>query len=99
MEHTENITKTNKGVIYSLLRVFSMFELRLIGDKEKLDVISLRCINCKIETVLFLITSTFEEMINKFVFNAILHHMGMLWIISSNEEIKYDIDKIIIKIG
>ena len=32
-------------------------------------------------------------MITKFVLNAILHHWGMLWIISSNEEMKYKIDE------
>ena len=32
-------------------------------------------------------------MITKFVLNEILHHVGMLWIISSNDEIKYEIDK------
>ena len=32
-------------------------------------------------------------MITKFVLNAILHHVGMLWIISSNEEMKYEMDK------
>ena len=53
MEHTENITKTNKGLISSLLKVFAMFDLHLIGDKEKLDVIAIRCINCKKETGLF----------------------------------------------
>ena len=33
-------------------------------------------------------------MITKFVLNAILHHVGMSWIISSNNEMKYEIDKI-----
>ena len=93
MEYTANITKTNKGLISSLLKVFSMFELRLIGDKEKLDVISIMCINCKKETGLFLRNSTFEEMITKFVLNAILHHVGMSWIIRSNSEMKYEMDK------
>ena len=32
-------------------------------------------------------------MITKFLLNVILHHVGMLWIISSNEEMKYEIDK------
>ena len=32
-------------------------------------------------------------MITKFVLNAILHHVGMLWIIISNNEIKYRIDE------
>ena len=56
--------KTNKGLISSLLKGFSMFELHLIGDEEKLDTKAIRCINCKIETGLFKRTSTFEEMIS-----------------------------------
>ena len=47
MEHTENIIKTNKRLTLLLLKVFAMFELRLISDKEKLHVIAIRCINCK----------------------------------------------------
>ena len=33
-------------------------------------------------------------MITKFVLNAILHNVVMLWIISSNDEMEYEIDKI-----
>ena len=50
MEHTANIMKINKGIIPWLLKVFAMFELSLIGAKEKLDIIAIRCINCKKET-------------------------------------------------
>ena len=32
-------------------------------------------------------------MITKFVLNEILHHVGMSWIISSNDEMKYEIDE------
>ena len=32
-------------------------------------------------------------MITKFVLNEILNHVSMSWIISSNEEMKYEIDK------
>ena len=35
MEHTANIIKPNKGLINSLLRAFSMFELRLIDNRDK----------------------------------------------------------------
>ena len=77
MEHTANITKTNDGLISSLLKVFAMFELGLNCDEEKLNVISIRCINCKIETGLYLKNKTFDEMITKFVLNPILHHVGM----------------------
>ena len=47
MEHTTNIMKPNKGIIPSLLKEFAIFELLLIGDKEKLDAIAIMCINCK----------------------------------------------------
>ena len=33
-------------------------------------------------------------MITKFVLNAILHHVGMSWIIRSNDKIRYEIDEI-----
>ena len=36
-EHTTNIMKKKSGVIPSLLKEFAMFELRLIGDREKMD--------------------------------------------------------------
>ena len=32
-------------------------------------------------------------MITQFVLNAILHHVGMSWIISSNKEMKYEMDE------
>ena len=32
-------------------------------------------------------------MITKFVLNAILHHVSMSWIISSNKEMKFEIDE------
>ena len=52
MEHTENKMEENNGLISSLLNMFAMFEIRLsYGDKE-LDVFSIKCINCKIETSL-----------------------------------------------
>ena len=53
MEHTANIINPNKGIIPSLLKLFAMFELRLIGDKYKLDAIYIRCITCKKETGLY----------------------------------------------
>ena len=69
--------KTNKGIITPLLKKFAIFELGLIGDKEKLYVIAIRCINCKKEIGLYLQKLTLEEMITKFVLNEILHHVGM----------------------
>ena len=93
MEHTANIIETNNGIISSLLKVFAMFVLRLNYKEGKLDVISIRCINCKRETGLLLKNTTFYEMITRFVLNAILHHVGLSWIISSNKEMNYEIDE------
>ena len=70
-----------------------MFELRLIYDRDKVDAIDIRCLNCKKETGSYLTTFTLEEMISKFVLNAILRHVGMSWIICSNEEMECGIDE------
>ena len=71
-----------------------MFESYLNYKEGDLDVVSLRCIYCKRETCLFLNNNnSFDEMITKFLLNAILHHVGMTWIISSNKEMKYEMDK------
>ena len=93
MEHTANILKQKQGIIPSLLKVFAMFELGLIDYRNKVQAIAIRYINCKKETGLYLKKITLEEMVSKFVLNAILHHVGMSWIICSNEEMKYGIDK------
>ena len=95
MEHTAN-NMENNGLISSLLKVFAMFETRLSYKEGISDIVSLKCINFKIETGLDSKTSffwLFDEVITKFVLNAILHHVGMSWIISSNKEMKYDMDK------
>ena len=78
-----------KGLISSLLKVFAIFELHLSYKEGNLDVVSLRCINCKRETGLFLKNNTFDETFTKFVLNAILHHVSMSWIISSKKEMDY----------
>ena len=37
--------------------------------------------------------TTFEEIVTKFVLNEIFYYVGMSWIISSNEEMKYEMDE------
>ena len=72
-----------------------MFEIRLIYKEGILNVVSLKCINFKRETCLdskTIFSWVFDEIITEFVLNAILHHVGMSWIIISNKEIKYDMD-------
>ena len=88
--------ETNNGLISSLLKMFSIFEIGLsYGDKE-LDVLSIKCINCKIETGLNSETNftwVYDEIVTKFVLNAMLYHVGMSWIISSNREMEYETNK------
>ena len=90
IEHTGNIINPNKGLITSLLKVFAMLQLRSFDDKEykegkRLNMIAIRGVNCNKEICLYLRNSMIEEMITNFVLNAILHHVGMLLIIFSNE--------------
>ena len=71
MEHIAHKMKNN-GLISSLLKMFAMFEIRLSYEDEKLDVVSIKCINCKRETGLNSETSfswVFDEVITKFVIN------------------------------
>ena len=35
-----------------------MFDLRLIGDRDKVEAVAIRCINCRKETGLYLRTPT-----------------------------------------
>ena len=93
MKHTANILNPNKGLITSLLKVFVMFELSLVYERDKVESIAIMCINSKKGTGLYLRTPTLEEMITKFVLNAILHHVGTSWIIFSKGEMLYEIDE------
>ena len=36
--------------------------------------------------------TTYQEIITTFVLNTMLQHVGMLWVIGNNEELKYDMD-------
>ena len=92
LEHTAKKWKKRSDII--IINVFAMFEIRLSYEDKKMDVVSLKYINCKRETGLNPETKfswVFDEIITKFVLNAILHHVGISWIISSNKEINYEI--------
>ena len=52
MEHTENIME-KYGLMSSLLKVFDVFEIRLSYKKGILDVVYLKCINCKRESGIY----------------------------------------------
>ena len=80
IEHTTNKMQDDKGLILSLLKMFSMFKIRLSFGNEDLDNLSINCINCKRETGLNSETSftwVYDEIVTKFVLNAMLNHVGM----------------------
>ena len=80
MEHTANNMRGNNGLISSLLKLFSMFDICLSYGDKALDAISIKCIDCKIETCLdtkINFTWVYDEIVNKFVLSAMLHHVGM----------------------
>ena len=37
--------------------------------------------------------TNYDEIITQFLLNTILHHVGMSWIIRTNKQLEYDIDK------
>ena len=39
------------------------------------------------------LNTTYQDIITTFVLNTILHHVSMLWIIETHEQLKYDMDK------
>ena len=84
MEHTENKMQDYKGLISSLLKMFSMFEIRLSFGDEYLYDFSIRCINFKRETALDPETNinwVYDEIVTKCVLNEMLHHIGMSFIL------------------
>ena len=89
MEYTVNIMQYDTHLLSLLLKMFSMFEIRLSCGDNDLDVVSLKCINCKKEIGLNSetpFTWVYDEFMTKFVLNAMLYHVGMSWVISSNQE-------------
>ena len=39
------------------------------------------------------LNTIYQDIINSFVFNTMLHHVGMLWIIETHEKLQYYMDK------
>ena len=40
-----------------------------------------------------ILDTTYQDIITTFVLNTMLHHVGMLWIIETHEQLQYDINK------
>ena len=46
-EYTGNVMQDDTHLTSSLLKMFSLFEIRLSCGDDNLDTLSLKCINCK----------------------------------------------------
>ena len=80
MEYTGNFMQDDTHLTSSLLKMLSLFEIRLSCGDDNLDTLSLKCINCKKETGLKSKTGFkefYDKVITQFVLNAMLHHVGM----------------------
>ena len=40
-----------------------------------------------------IMNTTYQDIITLFVLNTMLHHVGVLWIIETHEQLQYDMDK------
>ena len=93
MEYTGNVMQDDTHLTSSLLKMFSMFEILLSCGDDNLDKVCLKCVNCKKETGLNAETGFkefYDEVITQFVLNSMLRHVGMSWIIRSEQEMDYD---------
>ena len=80
--------------------MFSMFQLLFWYNKENVDKMfvenaAIRCINCGKLTGISMknINTNYNDIITQFLLNTMLHHVGMLWKIETNQQLKYDIYK------
>ena len=57
--------------------------------------ISIRCSNWGKETIMDVdnMNTTYQDIIKIFVLNKMLHHVGMLWIFETYEQLKYHMEK------
>ena len=60
-----------------------------------MKIIAISCINCVKQIVLSMdnINTNYKDIVTVFVFNTLLHHVGMSWIIKTHEQLKYDMEK------
>ena len=87
MEYNGNDMIIDIPLTKSLLKMFSMFGIRMTVGDDHVDEVSLMCINRKIKTHLQLKygKELYDKMITTFVMNSMLHHVGMSWMISSKK--------------
>ena len=58
-------------------------------DQNKLGSIAIRCINCGKQASLSMkiMNNNYKDIITLFLLNAVLHHVGVTWIIKTNKHL------------
>ena len=64
-------------------------------DKKYRRKIAIRCSNFGKETMIYVdhLNTTYQDIITTFVLNKMLHHIGILWIVETHEQLQYNLDK------
>ena len=100
MEYTSDRIYNYATLLPSLLKMFSMFQISFWynkghDDQNKVEHISIKRINCGKQTGLSMddMNTKYKAVITSFVSNTVLHHVGILRIIETNRQLKYDMGK------
>ena len=89
-EYTKYRIDNDITLLPSLLKIFSMFQMRFCYDKEPdnqndVNIIALRCNDCGKETGLYMnnMNTKYKYIITPFFLNTLLHHVDMSWIVET----------------
>ena len=80
---------------------FSMFKIKCWWNTREYEIkytgvkVAIRCSSWGKETIIDvdIMNTKYEDIITTFVLNKMLQHVDMLWIIETQEHLKYDTDK------
>ena len=101
MEFTGDRIDNDKNIVLSLLKLFSMFKIKFWWNPGEYEIkytgikITIRCGNFGKETMIYvgIMNTKYQDIITTFVLNTMLHHVGMLWINKTHEQLKYDVEE------
>ena len=102
MEFNADMIENDENILTLLLKLFSMFKIKFWYNPREDEIknigvnIAIRCSNSKKETMIDvdILDTTQQNKITTFSLNKELHHVGMLWIIETHEQLQYGMEKI-----
>ena len=85
---------------FSVIVEFFMFKIECWWNTREYEIkhtvvkVAIRYSNCQKITMIDMdnMNTIYQDIINFFLLNTMLHRVGMLWITRNHEELKYDID-------